>query len=243
MKRFFTVCIVCIGLGAASQAIGQTAAPVTKSSRPEASEDMSFSIGAHAGLQGYGIDLIGKIDRHFAFRIGASHLPGLSYNLGTLSMGQVSTKVDVNSENFTNLHIYFDYFPFIRSGFRVTAGYAYFGASSGKATVTPVGTYKYNEYPLTAEQVGSGIATLTWDGISPYLGAGYVFGANNGKHLHFSVDLGTYYLPEPIADLKGTGLLSQTGVNQVQFQENTKDYRWLPVLQFGLTYTFGPTKK
>ena len=241
--RIVIISSVCFLFMTASVVRAQdTNAPKTKSKKVKkvASDEMTSSVGVMVGTQGVGADYILKVDRHFGVRLGFSYLPNVSYKMeNVFSMGDVTAKVDVGTRDFTNGHVFFDYFPFKSSGFRITAGYAYFMQSSASATVTPQGTYKFNDYPLTQDQVGTATGTLTWEsGLSPYFGGGFVFGANNGKKLHFIFDLGTYYLPRPYAQVVGTGLMSQNSVNAAQFQTNVKDYRWLPVLQIGASYTF-----
>lgn len=245
MKRVLMVCILCVmGVSGVLAQVKDAKSKVKKSRRPVAADEMKLSAGITAGTQGLGVDLILKVDRHLGLRFGVSHLPDVSYNMKGLSMGEISSNISIDSRNFSNFHVYIDYYPFLRSGFRVTGGYGFFAESVGQATVTPVGTYKLNDYPVSAAQLGTAQGSLSWEsGISPFLGGGMLFGANNGKRLHVSLDLGTYYLPRPHAELSGTRLLSQNSVNQDEFQENTKDYRWLPVLQLGLSYRFGPKPK
>ena len=240
--RIVIISSVCFLFMTASVVRAQDTAPVTKSKKAKkvASDEMTYSAGIAVGSSGVGADFILRVDRHFGVRMGLSYLPNVNYKMeNQFSFGDIKANVAVGTRDFSNFHIMFDYFPFQTSGFRLTGGFGYFNQSTAEATVTPVGDYQFNDYPVTNAQIGTATGSLTWEsGLAPYGGAGFVFGANNGKKLHLSLDLGTYYMSSPYAAISGTKLLAQNSINQAQFATNTKEYRWLPVLQLGLSYKF-----
>jgi hypothetical protein len=244
-QRILIGCSVCLATVFSTQAIAQSTNTASEKKKEEkkatkkllAPDEMTYAVGITAGTQGVGADFTLRINHHFNVRLGLSVLPNASYTMKDVKMGQINTDVNIASRNFSNFHTYFDYFPFKSSGFHLTVGYALTAESTGDATVTPKGTYSYNDYPLTLDQIGEGYGNITWEsGISPYFGGGFLFGANKNKKFHVSLDLGTYYLPKPYASISGTKLLSQNSQNSAQFQENMSEYRWWPVLQLGLSY-------
>jgi hypothetical protein len=244
-QRILIACSVCFITALSTQVIAQdktaegaSQKKTTKTGKKLLAPDaMTYSVGLTAGSQGLGLDFILRINNHFSARLGGSYLPNASYTMKDMKMGQINTNVEVSARNFVNFHTYFDYSPFKSSGFRLTAGWALTQESTADALVIPQGTYMYNDYPLTSDQVGTGAAKLTWEsGLAPYLGAGWLFGARKDTKFHASFDIGTYYLSAPYAGVSGTKLLSGNSSNTEQFVANTREYRWWPVLQLGLQY-------
>ncbi|RYD83303.1 MAG: hypothetical protein EOP84_08095 [Verrucomicrobiaceae bacterium] len=131
------------------------------------------------------------------------------------------------------------YFPVLRqAGFRLTGGFAWFVKAKSDVTSVPVGNYYYGDIQINDERMGEIRTSVTRNGIAPYLGAGFLNLYSN-KHINVSLDLGTYYLlPEADVNMKATGYLTGNERNQEQLKENLKNYRWLPVAQFGVYYKF-----
>lgn len=190
-----------------------------------------------AGTQGFGLDYTQSISNSVGVRIGGAYLP-FTYRYSG-DFGTVSSDVKVKTQSFVNAHLMVDWYPFDELGFRITPGVGYFFKAKSIATVTPTGTYKYGDINVTADEIGNFTGTLEWKGFSPYLGAGWLFAFSGGESpLSLAVDLGTYYLSKPDATLIGTKLLENNSYNEERFQENVKNYRWLPVLQVSLRYSF-----
>ncbi|GGH69417.1 hypothetical protein HNQ91_002805 [Filimonas zeae] len=199
-------------------------------SRPKA-------IALTLGTQGVGVDFTQNVSFGVSVRLGASYLP-FSYKYSGL-FGNVNSDVKLKTKNFANAHLLVDWFPFETLGLRVTPGVGYFFNAQSVATVTPKGNYKYGDIDITGEDIGTMTGTLEWKGLAPYLGAGWLFSFQEGESpISITVDLGTYYLSRPDATLTGTKLLENNSYNEKRFQENVKNYRWLPVLQASLRYTF-----
>jgi hypothetical protein len=53
---------------------------------------------------------------------------------------------------------------------------------------------------------------------------------------NFNMDIGTYYLNQPSTHIIGTGLLTDNNTLEPQFNQNLKNYRWLPVLQLNFNF-------
>lgn len=187
------------------------------------------------GTQGIGIDYTRYVHSNIAVRIGGSHLPfSLKYRN---AFNQVDTDVKLKSESFTNAHLMVDIHPIPELGLRITPGAGWFFNAKGIATVQPSGNYKYGDITVTGEQLGSMEGTISWNGIAPYLGAGWLFRFREGESpLSLGIDLGTYWLPRPDATLTGTNLFENNAYNQEKFKENVKNYRWLPLGQISLRY-------
>ena len=199
-------------------------------SRPKA-------LGITAGTQGFGLDFTQSVSTGISVRLGGSYLP-FSYNYSGV-FSQVDTDVKLKTQSFANAHLMVDIFPSMNLGLRITPGIGYFFNAKGIANVTPSGNYKYGDIDLTGAQLGSMEGTIKWKGIAPYLGAGWLFHFGEGESpLTLGVDVGTYYLPKPEATLTGTNLFEKNAYNEQKFKENVKDYRWLPLVQLTLRYSF-----
>lgn len=199
-------------------------------SRPKA-------LGLTAGTQGIGLDYTQSVTTGVSVRLGGSYLP-LSYNYSNV-FSQVDTDVKLKTKSFANAHLMVDIFPSMDLGLRITPGIGYFFNAEGHATVQPSGNYKYGDIDLTGEQLGHMEGSIKWKGVAPFLGVGWLFHFRDGESpITLGVDLGTYYLPKPKATLTGTNLFEKNAYNEKKFQENVKDYRWLPLLQVTLRYSF-----
>lgn len=199
-------------------------------SRPKA-------LGLTAGSQGIGLDFTQSIDPGISVRVGGSYLP-VSYKY-TGVFSQVDSDIKLKTKSFANAHLLVDFFPSMDLGLRITAGAGYFFNATANANVQPAGNYKYGDIALTGAQLGSMEGNIKWKGIAPYLGAGWLFHFQEGESpITLGIDLGTYYLPKPDATLTGTNLFENNAYNEEKFKENVKGYRWLPLVQLTLRYSF-----
>lgn len=197
------------------------------------------SVGVHAGTQGLGVQAQMPIFSFLNLRAGASIMPfkaGLSQTVGSKA-----TNTDM-STSFFNTHLLTDWhlFPKSESVFNkiiFTAGAGYFFNADGKAETALTDPYYYGDIYFTPGELGVVTTTANWEGIAPYAG----FGLNNIRiddKVNFSLGLGAYYLTSPSVSVVGTRMLSGNSVNQPTIQNNLKDYRFLPVLQFNVNYSF-----
>ena len=196
------------------------------------------SVGITLGTSGIGLQGILPLNNHFSLRGGFSVIPTFNYTrtdkVGTTSLEQKF------KTGFVNIHVLADYYlPVLqKAGFRLSGGFAWFVHAESKVRSIPVGDYYYGEIPINDERMGDINTVVKRNGIAPYLGAGFL-NLYNGKRLHLSFDLGTYYLlPEADVKMESTGYLTGNERNQEQLKENLKGYRWLPVVQVGLYYKF-----
>ena len=191
------------------------------------------SVQLNLGSQGIGAEFLYGLSPRLALRAGANIIPLKANNVFKISDFNSSTEA---SADFTNIHAYADFSPFSDAGaFRIVAGLAYFLKAEGNIRVIPSDSYSYGDLQLSKEQVGHLDLRVDWKGVSPYLGfaIGHAFPRNK---FNVNLDLGTYYLSSPKADIKGTGLLSGNDSQTSQFQSNIKDYRWLPVMQLNFNF-------
>ncbi len=191
------------------------------------------SVQVNAGSQGFGAAYNYGVIPQLALRLGFDIVPYSQNNV--LHFSDFNSTSDLKAK-FTNIHLLADYTPFTSSSwFRLVGGFAYFVKAKGTLDVKPADNYKYGDLQLTPDQVGKVTFSADWQGVAPYLGVGFIkmFPSNR---FNVNLDLGTYYLNKPDAQIVGTGALSGNSSQTSQFEENIKGYRWLPVVQINFNY-------
>ncbi|OCX54693.1 hypothetical protein BEL04_10740 [Mucilaginibacter sp. PPCGB 2223] len=192
-----------------------------------------LSMQFEAGTQGVGADLRYGAFKQLSFRLGASFIPVTANNALSLPGFQSTNSINVN---FYNAHLLADIVPFKGArGLRLVLGGAYLYKADGGLNVIPTGSYNYNNVTVTGTDIGSLNMNVSWKGVAPYMGLG-LFRSFPSHVFNFNLDLGTYYLAQPHTHIIGTGLLSDNYQLEPQFNENLKDYRWLPVLQLNFNF-------
>ncbi len=172
-----------------------------------------LSVGVSLGTDGVGFDLASPIGNHFAVRAGMSIWPKVSYDTdvdpGTDSKSFILNKdgkIDIEGKvKISNFKLLFDYYPFKRSSFRVTAG-AYIGNEKiisvynkgqfmeqyewGRAGI------QHGNYKIASDSKGNINLDVKVNGFKPYLGVG--FGrAVPRKRIGVAFDLGVQFWGKP----------------------------------------------
>ncbi|MEO6524577.1 MAG: hypothetical protein ABIN91_23030 [Mucilaginibacter sp.] len=209
----------------------------SKASAPQKQEDILYSkplsLQLQAGTQGVGADLRYGLFKRLSLRAGASFIPVSKDNLITLPGFKSDNTASIN---FYNAHLLADFVPFKgMRGFRLVGGAAYLYKASGALAVTPVGNYTYGNSTYTPADIGTLNMDVSWKGIAPYAGIG-LFKSFPNHFFNFNLDLGTYYLTQPSTHVVGTGVLSPNNQLEPQFNDNLKEYRWLPVIQLNFNF-------
>jgi hypothetical protein len=198
--------------------------PLASSKRPLLGLQLQF------GTQGVGADLRFGLFSNLSLRAGASFIPVTANNAVNLPGFDSQNTINVN---FYNVHALADFNIF--KGLRLVGGAAYLYKAQGGFSVIPTGSYKYGNTTVTGADIGNLSMDVSWKGIAPYAGLG-LFRAFPKHRFNFNLDLGTYYLAAPQTKIVGTGLLSDNSQLEPQFNDNLKDYRWLPVIQFNFNF-------
>jgi hypothetical protein len=127
--------------------------------------------------------------------------------------------------------------PFKQNQLFVTAGAGYTWRPDVRAHVIAEGNVKFGGLQIAEGNVGVVNASLKWHNVLGYAGFGY--GRSTPiRRLGFAVELGAYYLGSPKIDLQYTGFLETTTIDEQLpiIQNNLRSYRFLPSIQFLLTY-------
>lgn len=191
------------------------------------------SVNFNTGTQGFGAEYRYSVADNVNLRAGFNILPVQANNVFQLSGLHSTSNVQAR---FTNVHILADYTPFEGFSFlRLVGGAAYFTQGKGHMAIQPTDTYKYGDITLDKEQVGTLDMDINWQGVAPYFGLG-LFHAFPRRTFNVNVDLGTYYLTQPKAQIVGTGILAGNSSQSATFQKNITNYRWYPQLQLNFNF-------
>ena len=141
-----------------------------------------------------------------------------------------------------------DWHPF--SGvFRVSAG-AYWNGNEATAVGRPTGgTYEFNGVTYNAADIGSLNGRIDFESVAPYFGIGWASAPKAGRGMTFSFDLGVLYQGEPNVGLTAVcgplvlpgdcaTLQGDVAAEQASLQEELSDYKFHPVVSFGIGYRF-----
>jgi hypothetical protein len=226
MKSFYWITISLI-LGVAFQARTQPRTELLENSiHPKA-------IQLNLGTQGIGAEFRYGVLPNFDLRAGANFIPLKANDVFKISGFNSTSHV---SADFYNIHLLAGYSPIKTvQWLQVVGGLAYFFKANGNVRIVPADDYTYGDLVLTEEQIGYVDLGVKWQGVAPYIGLGLARAFPKNK-FNVNVDLGTYYLSKPKANIVGTGILEGNSSQTSQFQSNISDYRWLPILQVNFNY-------
>ena len=194
-----------------------------------------------AGTLGAGLDISKGISESLALRLQAN---ALDYDRDI-----TDTDVDYNSDlKLRSAGLLLDWHPF--SGvFRVSAG-AFWNGNEATATGRPTnGTYVINGQTYTSAQIGSLNGQIDFSEVAPYFGIGFGSAPKAGRGMTFSFDLGVFYQGEPNVGLTAvcgvgvpagtcTQIQNDVAAEQASLQEEVSDYKFYPVVSFGIGYRF-----
>lgn len=207
MKRLFLICAMAV-LGT-----GQSLAQL-------APEDYKFfnhlSGGISLGLDGIGFEVAAPMTCNFAVRAGYTFLPRIKYSTDIkLDESSVFSKEEIDIEGklkMGNFHLLFDYYPFRKSSFHLTAGALFSTPAIASVYNTEpfikesywgnsgieLGDTKnlYRQYSVVSDESGNINLDLKVNAVKPYIGVG--FGRAVTKHrVGVQFDLGVQFWGRP----------------------------------------------
>jgi hypothetical protein len=186
-----------------------------------------------AGTQGVGGDLSYALSHRSTLRGGLSFIPVTANNVVHISGFNATSTASLN---FSNIHLMGDFTPLSgMPGLRLVFGSAYFIQANGNFELQPTDVYKFGDIVLTQADVGKVNMNANWKGIAPYLGLGLAR-IMPKRFFNVNLDVGTYYLNQPQAQIIGTGLLDGSASQTAQLNRNIRNYRFLPVVQLNFGF-------
>lgn len=196
------------------------------------------SVGIHGGSSGVGAHYYQPLGQKFGLRAGVSFMPFSTNIKGTYSGKSTHSVVKATSNNASLL---LGYTPFAGKGgffnsFGLELGGAYFFKLDGNFETRLTDPYKYGDILVDPELVGTIKTDVKWKKtVNPYAGIAW---SNIPLDSKFSahLNIGCYYLSKPSVTMHATGLLEENVGNKAQIENNIKDYRYLPRVEFGISY-------
>ncbi|GAB3350019.1 ornithine uptake porin CarO type 1 [Arachidicoccus ginsenosidivorans] len=211
-------------------------------------EDMlvGYSLGAHLGTQGFGLNAAYATSEVFALRLEGSIAP-LGFSK-IRSWDNNKYNMDMKGR-FYNGSLKVEVKPFRRASnsllmqkLAVIGGAAYFFKAETDATALLKGDYHYGDIVIPNSDVGKFKANIKWKPWAPYMGVGirnlYLGSLFKGGYLGLNIDIGSYYMSTPDVQVTADKLLSENTSNEGIIERNMRSYRWLPVVQVGISYGF-----
>ncbi len=198
------------------------------------------SLGLRAGTLGIGVEVAHAFTQNLGVRLGAN---GFKY---TTSDNYQSIDYDAKLKLATG-QLLFDWFPFANN-FRISAGGMY---NANKLTLngkpSSSGTFTINGNTYSSANVDSLDGKVDFRKAAPYLGLGY--GRPIGKGFSFSGDLGVLFQGSARSSLNVTcsastpaaacdQIRSDVATEQAKLDDDTRKYRFYPVVSIGFAYTF-----
>lgn len=140
-----------------------------------------------------------------------------------------------------------DFFP-SDSTFRITGGIV-FNGNKANYDARPAGSsYEFNGTLYTTSSIGSVKGTTDFREVAPYLGVGWGKNVMKEKGWTFAADLGVLFQGSPRTTLRSTNcnlgaaacaaLQEDLNAEAAAINEDSRDYRYYPVLRFGAAYKF-----
>lgn len=120
--------------------------------------------------------------------------------------------------------------------FKLVGGLAYI--ANGKLTTIfgPEGSYEFQGNTFTSAEIGEVHFSMDYSQtVAPFLGLGIGRDIPQ-KRIGVGAELGSYYLSAPKISLTGTERLVGMSEEQAKIEENTKDWRFWPVLNVRVAF-------
>ena len=228
--------------------LGVVTAVAQRSNSYKNVEDLlvGYSVGAHLGSQGFGVNAGYGLSNVFALRLAGSVAPRGFSKIS--SWGNHDFDMDMKGQYY-NASLTLEVKPFRRAGntgfirkLAIVGGAAYFFKAEAEAVALPQRDYHYGDIVIPKEDLGKVNVHIGWKPWAPYLGVGYrnvdLGSSFKGGHLELNFDIGAYYMSSPIVQAEADKLMSGNTANAWIIARNMMNYRWLPVVQIGIGYRF-----
>lgn len=211
----------------------QTTPPQTEN-KTNIGMDSLWGIGAKAGLNGVGLELVKTSGNRLNIRLGYSALTfpfSTIQNLDGYNL-QADVKVSLRSANFL-----VDYYP-VRNIIHLTGGIIINKTRVG-VIVKSLSNLPYGDIIIPAEDMGTISGQISpGNALSPYLAIGVGNILSRKHRLSFNFELGTFYQGSPSIELSGKGVIGPIASedNEIVINNAIAQYSWFPMLNFQLNY-------
>lgn len=200
----------------------------------------NYGIYGTAGTVGFGGGLAVDLNKHFGMRLGYTTY---TYDVDDLEESELS--FDGETE-LGGVQALVDWYPF-GGGFHISAGMM--DSAEAEATAVPVdGSFTFDGVEYDADDIGDARGSVDFGSTAPYLGLGFGRALSATGHFSFSLDIGLIFTGTPKVALSAScaadddalcdGLEEDVAAEEAELQEDVEDFKYWPVLSFGLSYKF-----
>ncbi len=205
---------------------------------PENKADWSIAsqwgVGAKAGLNGLGFEIVKGFGDRLNLRVGYSGLT-IPYSLEQTFEGfDLLAKANVKLGGASLL---IDFYP-VKNIIHLTAGVLQ-NNTLKTVGVSPQSGFPYGDLTIPAEDVGRIDANISLGmPYSPYFGLGFGNTLSREKVVSFNFELGALYHGGPAIDLSGDGIIGPMASehNETVLSDAVAQYTWFPSLSLQLTF-------
>lgn len=179
-------------------------------------------IDAHLSTLGYGVGVGFQATDSVVARIGVNQL-NRTYTTTSGSVNYTGNLKLSSADLLMDWHLF-------GGVTHLTAGLVY---NNNKVDLTSTGAYTINGTPYA----GTLNSAVTFNKVAPYLGFGWG-GQMKNKGLFFNSDIGVLFQGTPKASVSGSGNASADATAQSDLQNSLNNFRYYPVVSFGIGYAF-----
>jgi hypothetical protein len=188
-------------------------------------------VDVHVSTLGYGAGVAFPVTDTVEARVG--------FNQYTKSINTTSSNLNYTGDlKLSSFGLLADWHLF-NGVTHLTAGLMGNGNKLKLAATAAGGNYTINGKTYTSAQVGTLTTTVEFNSTAPYLGFGWS-GQAKKTGLFFNSDFGIMFQGSPKATITttGSGGSAMTADAQAQLNEDLKNYKYYPVISFGIGYAF-----
>lgn len=218
--------------------LGLIAAGVSAFS-PVASANPAVGDGFYAGVGTLGVNL--------GYKVGAAENFGVRVGFNRFRYDTEIEEGDVDYEGdlkLSSLEVLFDWHPFA-DGFALTAGFlSNENKFTGKAGADGSGALTLNGVRYTGVNPSAEVTAKFGDGVTPYLGIGYIANPSAAKGFRINMAIGVVF-QQPDVDLTVSGVNDPNGTlaadraaAEREIRKDLDKLRHYPVLTLGVSYSF-----
>ena len=185
---------------------------------------LGLGVAGKVSTNGYGVELGYRFNDYLAVRAGVN----------TGSYDYSSTDAGINYDytlDFDNYPVLLDWHIF-GGEFRLTGGVV---SNNNKATGRASGLLDIGGTPVNT----TATTNITFEKASPYIGLGWGALPSTKRGLGFSLDIGVLVQGSPTATITAPGVsAADIAAEEAELNEDLKDFKYWPVVSFGIGYTF-----
>lgn len=189
-----------------------------------------MALGVKGGTTGVGGELAVSLSKKLNTRLTATFL---DYTYSGEADLDATVGYDA-SNSMTSIGLIVDYFPFTKF-VKLSAGVHYFDFEID-GFVAPIESYTVEGKTFSPEKLGSISALVDYESkVVPYLGIGFGNSVREGFPIRFTLDIGGMYTNSPRITSSGEGIIAPTAEQASDFEDGLKDFKFYPVINFGLS--------